>query len=163
MITLTSTDGRNKSVNIVQIVTEHSNRRISARFFRVGIFDLLHAFGVEAAGGLLTRPESIVVEEGTSLTEISFVVVAVRGSHTEITVCDLLQALHCWTTGQILSKFEFSPILSTVVILHANIHPKQGEHGDTVGQLRYSALGDLYLVFTSFCSSLRFESKRKEY
>ena len=88
MITLTRTDGRNKSVNIVQIVPEHSNRRISARFFRVGIFDLLHAFGVEAAGGLFTRPESIVVEEGTSLTEISFVVVAViRGQHTETYCC----------------------------------------------------------------------------
>ena len=84
MITLTSTDGRNKSVNIVQIVTEQSNNRISARFFRVGTFDLLHAFGVDAAGGLLTRAESIVVEEGTSLTEISFVVVAARGQHTEV-------------------------------------------------------------------------------
>ena len=99
LITLTSTDGRNKSVNIVQIVTEHSNSRISARFFRVGIFDLLHAFGVEAAGGLLTRPESIVVEEGTSLTEISFVVVAVRGHYTEMLLVTFYR-LSYGTSGQ---------------------------------------------------------------
>ena len=52
LITLTSTDGRNKRVNMVQIVTEHSKRRMSARFLRVGIFDLAHTFGVFDGGGL---------------------------------------------------------------------------------------------------------------
>ena len=129
MITLTSTDGRNKSVNIVQIVTEHSNRRISARFFRVGIFDLLHALGVEAAGGLLTRPESIVVEEGTSLTEISFVVVAVRGHHTEILLVTFLQAFNCLTSVKILFKVEFDVIFSTLVYLTVKFSPQIGRTG----------------------------------
>jgi len=76
LITLTSTDGRNKRVNMVQIVTEQSKRRMSARFFRAGIFDLAPAFGVFDGSGLLTRLSTVAVE-GESQTEISFVVVAV--------------------------------------------------------------------------------------
>jgi len=61
---------------MVQIVTEQSKRRMSARFFRAGIFDLAPAFGVFDGSGLLTRLSTVAVE-GESQTEISFVVVAV--------------------------------------------------------------------------------------